>query len=129
MVWLASSLLIRAYREHEAARNSTSHSLAVNGKKMAIKSGLIEMLVSYSHENPMASDTAEGIAEWWVKEPLKEVLPALESLVEHGIWKKVRLEDRVLYCPVENSGSRFHNGKGARLQPPQGRHHNREGSR
>jgi len=93
------------------------------------QSELIEKLVSYAQENPMATDTAEGIAKWWVQMPLKEVLPVLESLVEGGIWQKVRLDDRVLYCPIQNSGSRFHNGKGARLHPPQGRHHNKEGSR
>jgi len=96
---------------------------------MTLKTGLIEMLVSYSYENPMASDTAEGIAKWWVKMPLKEVLPALESLVERGIWKKIRLEDRVLYCPIQNSGSIFHQGEGATFRPQQDAHQNKEGSR
>ena len=62
-----------------------------------------QKLVSYGKENPMASDTAEGIAKWWIKMPLDEVLPALESLVERGIWEKLRREDRVLYRPIQHS--------------------------
>ena len=60
-------------------------------------------LVSYGKENPMASDTAEGIAKWWIKMPLDEVLPALETLVELGIWEKLGREDRVLYRPIQHS--------------------------
>ena len=76
-----------------------------------IKSVAIEKLVSYGKDNPRASDTAEGIAKWWIQMPLEVVLPALESLVELGIWKKLKRDDRVLYCPVyspdlyENTGS------------------------
>jgi hypothetical protein len=58
-----------------------------------------EKLVSYGNKNPKASDTAEGIAKWWLKMPLKDVLPALESLVELGVWEKLRRDDRVLYRP------------------------------
>ena len=35
--------------------------------------------------------------------PLEVVLPALESLVELGIWEKIRRDDRVLYRPIHNS--------------------------
>jgi len=65
-----------------------------------IKSVAIEKLVSYGKDNPRASDTAEGIAKWWVRMPLEVVFPALESLVELGIWKKLKRDDRVLYCPI-----------------------------
>ena len=76
-------------------------------KKMAIKSVVAEKLISYTNENPRASDTSEGIAKWWVKMPLDEVLPALESLVEFGLWEKVRREDRILYRPTHHSTKHF----------------------
>ena len=57
-------------------------------------------LLSYAHENPKASDTAEGIAKWWIRMPLEEVLPALESLVKLGVWEKLMRDDRVLYRPI-----------------------------
>ena len=65
-----------------------------------IESVAIEKLISYGKDNPKASDTAEGIAKWWIKMPLEVVLPALESLVELGIWKKLKRDDRILYCPA-----------------------------
>ena len=70
------------------------------GKTTAIKAEVEEKLLSYGKNNPKASDTAEGIAKWWIKMPLKDVLPALESLVETGMWKKLRRDDRVLYRPI-----------------------------
>jgi len=72
-------------------------------KTTAIKSLAANKLISYGNENPMASDTAEGIAKWWIRMPLEAVLPALESLVELGIWDKIRRDDRVLYRPIHNS--------------------------
>ena len=68
--------------------------------KKAIESVVAEKLMSYTNENPRAFDTSEGIARWWVKMPLDEVLPVLESLVEIGIWEKIRREDRILYRPI-----------------------------
>ncbi len=70
------------------------------GKTTVIKAKVEEKLLSYGKKNPKASDTAEGIAKWWIKMPLKDVLPALESLVETGMWEKLRRDDRVLYRPV-----------------------------
>lgn len=72
-------------------------------KKIAINSDVAEKLASYTNKNPRASDTAEGIANWWLKMPLDVVLPALESLVELGTWEKIRREDQVLYRPVSGS--------------------------
>ena len=66
----------------------------------AVKSLVAQKLISYGIENPRASDTAEGIARWWIGMPLEEVLPVLESLVELGIWEKVGRDDRVLYRPI-----------------------------
>lgn len=76
-------------------------------KTAAMKAGVSEKLTSYVNKNPRASDTAKGIAKWWLKMPLEEVLPALESLVEQGVWEKLRRDDRVLYRP--NSGSDSNN--------------------
>ena len=73
-----------------------------SGFRFKIESVAIEKLVSYGKDNPRASDTAEGIAKWWIKMPLEVVLPALESLVELGIWKKLKRDDRILYCPVHS---------------------------
>lgn len=93
------------------------------------QSDLIEKLVSYSHDHPMASDTAEGIAQWWVQMPVEEVQAALELLVERGIWEKVKLQDRVLYCPIQSSDSMSSKHKGAISHPHQGPHQNKEESR
>ncbi len=60
-------------------------------------------LLSYGIENPNASDTAEGIAQWWVKKPLKEVLPVLEALVRVGLWEKIWRDDQVLFSPLQSS--------------------------
>ncbi len=72
-------------------------------KTTGIKSGVAKKLDSYANENPRAADTAEGIANWWLEVPLEEVLPALEVLVEQGLWEKLRRDDRVLYSPIPKS--------------------------
>ena len=74
-------------------------------KTTGLKPGVAEKLDSYANENPRASDSAEGIAKWWLKMPLEEVLPALEVLVEKGLWEKLRRDDRVLYSPIRKSES------------------------
>jgi hypothetical protein len=66
----------------------------------AVNTKAIERLNSYVQRNPKASDTAEGIAKWWVQMPLEMVLPALEALVELGIWEKLRRDDHVIYRPI-----------------------------
>jgi hypothetical protein len=71
--------------------------------KMIIKSVVTEKLISYTNENPWAFDTSQGIARWWVKMPLDEVLPVLESLAQFGIWEKVRRKDHVLYRPIRKN--------------------------
>jgi len=59
-------------------------------------------LLSYGIENPHASDTAEGIAKWWVKKPVEEVLSVLEALVRVGLWEKIERDDQILYSPLQN---------------------------
>ncbi len=73
--------------------------------KSVMKSATIEKLIAYGNKNPNASDRAEGIARWWVKMPLEEVLPALESLVEQGTWEKLKGHDGALYRPRNGSDS------------------------
>jgi hypothetical protein len=60
-------------------------------------------LLSYVIENPNASDTAEGIAQWWVRKPVDQVLPVLEALVRVGLWEEIRRKDQVLYGPLQSS--------------------------
>ncbi len=69
----------------------------------AIETVAVKRLISYTRKKPRASDTAEGIAQWWLKMPLEEVLPALEALVKQGMWEKLKRNDRVLYRPINNS--------------------------
>lgn len=64
---------------------------------------VVRYLARYAKENPLASDTAEGIAQWCLKMPVKDVLPALEVLVEMGVWEKLPMKDHVLFRP---NGSR-----------------------
>ena len=49
-----------------------------------------KMICSYLRKNPVAEDTLEGIAEWWlevekIESSVNEVSDALESLVQKGI--------------------------------------------
>jgi len=71
-----------------------------------IESEVAKKLILYGNENPRASDTAEGIAIWCLRMPLEEVLPALELLVERGLWEKLRRDDRVLYRPLSDGEGR-----------------------
>jgi hypothetical protein len=59
-------------------------------------------LLCYGIENPSASDTAEGIAKWWVKQPVEKVLPVLEALIRLGVWEKISRDDQILYRPLLN---------------------------
>ncbi|MCG6893117.1 MAG: hypothetical protein LJE65_05885 [Desulfobacteraceae bacterium] len=69
-------------------------------KRKVASAEVIRSLAEYAKENPIASDTAEGIAQWCLKRPVKEVLPALEVLVQMGVWEKLPRGDRVLFRPA-----------------------------
>lgn len=56
-----------------------------------------EKLVHFLKSNPQASDTAEGIARWWVHMPVAVVVQALDSLVKRGIVEKLERDDGVIY--------------------------------
>jgi hypothetical protein len=53
-----------------------------NVKRVAIA------ILHYLQEHPMAKDSAEGIAKWWVSEEQALVKKALEFLVKTGIVEK-----------------------------------------
>ena len=69
----------------------------------AIETVAAKRLISYTRKKPKASDSAEGIARWWLKMPLEEVLPALEALVKQGMWEKLKRNDHVIYRPINKS--------------------------
>jgi hypothetical protein len=73
-------------------------------RRQGVRPEIIRSLAAYAKENPIASDTAEGIAQWCLKKPVKEVLPALEVLVQMGVWEKIPMEDRVLFRPAGKKG-------------------------
>ena len=59
-------------------------------------------LLLYIDENPLASDTADGIARWWVRMPVGEVMPCLESLVKRGVLEKSERADSIHYSKPSN---------------------------
>ena len=70
---------------------------------MKINNEVAKILCYFAEKNPKACDTAEGIAAWWLKMPVEEILPTLEGLVVLGSFKKVELKDCVMYRA--NSGN------------------------
>jgi hypothetical protein len=48
---------------------------------------IIDDILRYIESNPAASDTAQGIAKWWLEDkyPLSEVMEALAALVAEGL--------------------------------------------
>ncbi len=67
-----------------------------------------EKLVHFLKSNPEASDTAEGIARWWVNMPVAVVVQALDYLVKRGIVEKLERDDGVIYrgnMPAESKSN------------------------
>jgi hypothetical protein len=62
---------------------------------------IVQAIETYLDEHPAATDTADGIARWWLPDGLQEPLllgQALEVLVRRGRLLSVRLPDgRVRY--------------------------------
>ena len=69
----------------------------MKGEKRREQEGIIQNLLSYLQKYPHAADSAQGIADWWVKKPLTEVLPALEFLVGRNVMEQLEIEDAVIY--------------------------------
>ena len=56
-----------------------------------------EKVEHFLKSNPQASDTAEGIARWWVHMPVSIVAQALDHLVNQGIVEKIERDDGIIY--------------------------------
>jgi hypothetical protein len=65
---------------------------------------LIATIEAHLAAHPQAADSVDGVAEWWVARrgvlaSREEVEAALESLVQQGRLRSVRLADgNTLYC-------------------------------
>lgn len=65
---------------------------------------LIEAIEAHLASNPLAADSADGVARWWlaaheVVASLQEVETALATLVRLGRLRRVTLADgNTLYC-------------------------------
>jgi hypothetical protein len=63
---------------------------------------LAQSILQYLAEHPMAQDTAEGIASFWVmrqkvKEDIKAVSRVLQQLTKSGQLEQVKLGQNILY--------------------------------
>jgi len=63
---------------------------------------LADAVLEYLAENPRASDTVEGIAEWWimrqrVRAEVKTLSKVLRRLTKTGRLEKIGEGDRALY--------------------------------
>lgn len=63
---------------------------------------LTDAVLKYLAENPRASDTLEGIAEWWimrqrVRAEVKTLAKVLHRLTKTGRLEKIGKGDRALY--------------------------------
>ncbi|MFC2172718.1 hypothetical protein ACFLU6_08810 [Acidobacteriota bacterium] len=64
---------------------------------------LANRILLYLYMNPSAKDTAEGIAQWWVKEPISKVRKVLEILVDLKMVKTYNSGRSILYMLGETS--------------------------
>ena len=68
--------------------------------------GIADAILGHLHTNPLAADSALGVARWWLGPPfdsatLEQVEQALEGLVAKGVLRRLRLSDGgVLYSQV-----------------------------
>jgi hypothetical protein len=65
--------------------------------------GIADAILEHLRRHPLAADSAEGVARWWLAPPLHgasldEVEQVLEALVARGVLRRVQLGDgRALY--------------------------------
>jgi hypothetical protein len=70
-----------------------------------------EAIEAYLASHPLAADSAEGVARWWlaahgVVASAEEVEAALATLVRQGRLRQVQLADgNTLYCGAEGRGA------------------------
>lgn len=58
--------------------------------------GIARAILEHLRQHPLAADSAEGVARWWLKPPhdrarLEDVEQALEALVAQGVLRRVQL--------------------------------------
>ena len=80
-----------------------------DGSCSSEKDAVAGEILSYLGKHPQASDTLEGIVEWWllqqkIEYQTKVVRDALAELVERGfLVKEVTRDSRVHYRATENT--------------------------
>ena len=67
-------------------------------------------IARYLEQHPRASDTAEGVLQWWLKGhefalPLEHVRSALESLVAKGVATRRTLPDGTIVYGTAGMGA------------------------
>ncbi|MCL4703508.1 hypothetical protein KJ068_00020 [bacterium] len=78
------------------------NSLKLNKDEHQREKELTDAILEYLTEHPQASDTLEGIAEWWVmrqqvRVEIKTLLKVLRQLTGNGLLEKIGYGDEALY--------------------------------
>ena len=58
---------------------------------------LANRILLYVYLNPSAKDTLEGVAQWWVNEPVARVKRVMDILVDLNLVKEVNSGRSTLY--------------------------------
>jgi len=77
---------------------------------------MAEAILKYLAEHPQASDTLEGIAEWWImrqqiKVEINKLKKVLQRLTERGLLEKIGEDDKALYRLKDRTGESHSNDK------------------
>jgi hypothetical protein len=75
--------------------------MKVHGEHAGRVEKVSHAILQYLRLHPMAKDSLEGVARWWVGEEKTIVREALEALVRKGLCKKIRNH----YCSITISSS------------------------
>ena len=73
-----------------------------------------QKILDYFAQNPRAMDTTEGIAQWWVKSRIENVVEALELLIKGKLVRVIRIEGGTYYRIHEDHSSLELKKKGKR---------------
>jgi DNA-binding HxlR family transcriptional regulator len=83
--------------------------LILDGSWSSERNAVAGEILSYLEKHPQASDTLEGIVEWWllqqkIEYQTKVVRDALAELIKRGfLVKEVTKDSRVRYRATENT--------------------------